>query len=138
MSWYWKWKSTWKEDLITYNSHHWIICFMSLYFLLIDCVTFGERGIGAGWGGGRRGGSFEIGCPRRSKWLKNFGSRWTRLVEGILKIEQFWWTSYVVSPFAENYFHTPIKQYWRSSPYSRYSVTCAKSLLLLSTLASLH
>ena len=27
---------------------------MSLYFLLIDCVTFGERGIGVG--GGRGGG----------------------------------------------------------------------------------
>ena len=25
---------------------------MSLYFLLIDCVTFGERGIGVGVGGG--------------------------------------------------------------------------------------
>ena len=39
------------------------------------------------------GGSFEIGRPRSRRW-KNFESRWTRGV-GVLKIEQFSWTSYV-------------------------------------------
>ena len=50
ISWYWKQKTTWRKDLITYNSH------LGLCFLLIDWLSFGEGGSGGGGGSGGSGG----------------------------------------------------------------------------------
>ena len=60
MSWYWKWKPTWRKDLITYNSHPRIM--FPFNWLVIT------------WRGGS---SFEIGRPGSSSW-KNFGRSWTK------------------------------------------------------------
>ena len=48
---------------------------MFLWFLLIDCLSYGEEG--GGWGG-----SFGIGRPRSRGW-KNFGPRGTRGFRGL-------------------------------------------------------
>ena len=65
MSWYWKRKLTWKKDLITYNSHPWIM--YSFNWLVI--IWRGEEGGGVL--------SFEIRHPRSTGW-RNFGRKWTR------------------------------------------------------------
>ena len=74
MSWYWKQKLTWSKDLITCNSHLWIMFF----FFLINWLSFGEEV-----------GSFEVGRPKSRGWTRG---------RGILKIGQFFWTSYVYHP----------------------------------------
>ena len=79
MSWYCKRKPTWRKDLVTYNSHPWIM--FSFNWLVII------------WRRGERG-SFGIGRPRSRVW-KNFGRTWTSGGWGVLKIWQFSWTSYV-------------------------------------------
>ena len=68
-----------KANLLTYNSHPSIM--FSFNWLIIIWK----------WG---RGNMFEIGCSRSRGW-KNFGRRWTR-EWGVIKIEQFSWTSYVL------------------------------------------
>ena len=60
MSWYWKWKPTWRKHLITYNSYPWIM--FSFNWLVII------------WRGGS---SHEIVYPRSRAW-RNFGRRWAR------------------------------------------------------------
>ena len=74
MSYCWKRKPSCRKDLITYNSHPWIM------FSLIYRLSFGE---GTGWGV-----SFKIGHPRSREW-KNFGRRWTRGVGGSWNLENF-------------------------------------------------
>ena len=78
MDWYWKWKPTWKKDMITYNSYPWIM--FSFKWLVIIWRGLGE------------GGFFEIGRPRSKGWI-NFGRRWRREWE-VLEMGQFSWTSY--------------------------------------------
>ena len=56
----WKGKLTWRKDLITYNSHPWIM-FSFNWFVII-------------W---RGKGSFKMGRPTSMGW-KNFERRWTR------------------------------------------------------------
>ena len=85
MSWYCKQNATWRKDLITYNSHPWIMfSFNPSNWLVIiwrergrrDCLKLdvqGQRG---------RGGEF---------WKKGW--------RGVSKIGQFSWTSYVYRPF---------------------------------------
>ena len=63
MSWYWKRKPTWREDLITCNSHPWIMFFFNWLVII--------------W----RGCSFDIGRRRSRRW-KNFGRGWTMGVGG--------------------------------------------------------
>ena len=63
MSCYWKRKSTWKKDLIIFNSHPWIM--FSFNWLVII------------W----RYRSFEIGHPRSNGW-KNLGRRQNRGARG--------------------------------------------------------
>ena len=75
MGWYWKRKPTWRKDLITYNSHPWIV--VSFNWLVIIWTKW--------WGGGLS----KIGCPRSKGW-KNFGRRWTRWVGGLEN-----WTSFI-------------------------------------------
>ena len=65
MSWYWKWKPTWRKGLITYSSHPWIM--FSFNWLVII------------WRGGC---SFEIGHTRSRGW-KNFGPNWKIGVGGL-------------------------------------------------------
>ena len=69
-SWYWKWKPTLRKDLITYDSHLWIM------FFLIDWLSF------------REGELFEAGRPRSSGW-KDFEHRWTWGVGGLWKLNNF-------------------------------------------------
>ena len=64
MSWYWKRKPTWRKDLITCNSHSWIM--FSFKWLVII------------W----RGGLVWNWRPR-SRRGKNFVRRWTRVLRGL-------------------------------------------------------
>ena len=79
MGWYWKRKPTWRKDLITYNSHPWIM--FSFNWLAIIWI----------------GALSEIGRPKSRAW-KNFGRRRARGVGWGLKIGQFSWMSYVYYP----------------------------------------
>ena len=67
------WLITDIKDLITYNSHPWIM--FSFNWLVIICR-------------GKGGGSFEIGRPRSTGW-KDFGRKWTRGVGGSWKLDNF-------------------------------------------------
>ena len=66
MSWNWKQESTWRKDLITYNSHHWIMFYFNwLVIIWRERERWGEMGL------------LETVRPRSRGW-KNFGHRWTR------------------------------------------------------------
>ena len=91
MSWYWKRKETWRNNLITYNSHPWII--FSFNWLAIICI-----GGGGGWV------KLDVhgqGCKKILDVNKQEG--------GVLKIGQFSWTSYVYLSKMEKY--TKNKEY---------------------------
>ena len=86
MSWYWKGKPTWRKDLITYNSHPWIM-------LSFNCLVII-------WRRGRVVWLFETGRQSLREW-ENVGRRWTRGIGGlgVSKIGQFSRTSYVYHPW---------------------------------------
>ena len=90
MSCYWKRKPTWRKDLITYNSHHWIM--FSFNWLVII------------WRG-----TFIWNWRPSSKRSKNFGRRWERFffLRRLISppssenaIEQFSLMSYVYHPLS--------------------------------------
>ena len=76
MSWYWKRKSTWRKDLMLYNSHPRIM----FYFNWLVIIWREKRGEGP----------FEIDRTR-SRGQKNFGRGWTRRW-GVFQTAQFSWT----------------------------------------------
>ena len=80
MNWSWKRKPTWSKDLITYNSHPWIM-------FSFNCLVITWKG----------GGSFEIGRPSLWKW-KNFGCRWKKVV-GVLKFRKFYGRHMCIIPY---------------------------------------
>ena len=82
ISWYWKRKPTWRKDLITYNSHPWI-----MFFPFIWLVIFWSEGRGFAWN-----------WTSMVKGLEEFWMRMDKGV-GILKIRQFSRTSYIYHPF---------------------------------------
>ena len=86
MSWYWKRKPTWREDLITCNSHPWIMFFFNWLVIIWRGVfiwywTSKVKEVEEFW-----------------TWMDNGGGR------GVLKIGLFSWTSYVYHP-SLNIFH---------------------------------
>ena len=87
MSWNWKQESTWRKDLITYNSHHWIM----FYFNWL-VIIWRERESGGGrWGCLKlcvqgQGDGRILDIAGQGRW-------------GIWKIGQFSWTSHVYRPW---------------------------------------
>ena len=87
ISWYWKWKSTWRKNLVT------IIVILRLCFLSINWLWFGEKyGFGGVGGGTCLKLDFQGQGGRRMLDIDGKGGR------GVMKIEQFSWTSYVYHP----------------------------------------
>ena len=82
MGWYWNRKPTWRKDMITYNSHPWIV------FSFNRLVLFGE-------------GEFVWSWTSKVKWVEESGRRWTRKGGEVMKIGQFSWTSYVYHPYSK-------------------------------------
>ena len=80
MSWYWEQKPSCRKDLIKCNGHPWIM--LSFNWLVIIWRGRGKGGGGAfvGQGDGRI-----LDVAGQGGW-------------GVLKIDQFWWTSYVYCP----------------------------------------
>ena len=83
MSWYWEQKPTWRKDLITCNSHPWIM--FSFNWLVII------------W----RGRGFVWNWTSKVNEVEECGHSWTR-GWGVLKIGQFSWTSYVYPSYKNN------------------------------------
>ena len=82
-----KWKevkSTWRKDLITYNSHPKIM-FPFNWLVIIWRGLEGEGGFVCNW-------------TSKVMWWKNFCCSWTNGGRGVSKIEHFSWTSYVYCP----------------------------------------
>ena len=82
MGWYWKRKPIWRKGLITYNSHPWIM-FSFNWLVIIWRVVFHLK--------------LDVQGQRGKKNLDVDGQGgW-----GVLKIGQFWWTSYVYHPLTK-------------------------------------
>ena len=87
MRWYWKRKSTWRKDLITYNSHPWIV--LSFNWLVII------------WKGGE--GTRGVGGPENCKIFMDV-IYVSSLIKMLIRIDYLWHSAFVVCVWLNLFF----------------------------------